>query len=176
MDIIGIAETRITGIGELTTDDGHTLYYRRHDKHFEGVGFLVRKDLTDSVINYSRIISIRVKAKPINITIIQVYVPTTNYSDNEIEDLYETIEKVIHDSPSKDCIIIQCDWNAKIGRNAQANGFVRRFWIGDMNNRGQRLLEFMERHKLVVANILYPPKSKDYNMALTKWIDYIKSN
>ena len=41
----------ITGTGELTTDNGYTLYYSGHDKHFEGVGFLVRKDLTDSVIN-----------------------------------------------------------------------------------------------------------------------------
>ena len=84
------------GTGELPTYDGHKLYYIGQDKHFEGVGFLVRKDFTDSVINYStipsRIISIRVKAKPINITI-QVYAPTTNYSDNEIEDFYEIMSK-----------------------------------------------------------------------------------
>ena len=64
----------MTGTGELTTYDGNKLYYSGQDKHFEGVGFLVKKYLTDSVINYStissRIISIRVKAKPINITII----------------------------------------------------------------------------------------------------------
>ena len=84
--MIGLAETRMTGTGELTTDDGHTFYYSRQDKHFEGVGFLVRKYLTDSVSNYSL-------AKPIIITIIQVYAPITNYSDNKIEDFYETIEK-----------------------------------------------------------------------------------
>ena len=76
----------MTGTGQLTTDDGHQLYYSGHDTLFECVGFLVRKDFTDSVINYSTIsssiISIRVKVKPINITIIQVYAPTTNYSDN----------------------------------------------------------------------------------------------
>ena len=85
-DIINLAETRMTGTGELTTDDGHKLYYSGHDTLIECVGFLVRKDFTDSVINYSTIsssiISIRVKVKPINITIIQVYAPTTNYSDN----------------------------------------------------------------------------------------------
>ena len=54
----------MTGTGELTIDDGHKLYYSGQYKHFEGVGFLVWKDLTDSVNNYStissRIISIRV--------------------------------------------------------------------------------------------------------------------
>ena len=59
----------MTGTGELTTDDRPTLYYSGHDTNVEGVGLLVRKDSTDSVINYSsisnRIISIRVKAKPI---------------------------------------------------------------------------------------------------------------
>ena len=130
----------------------------------------VQERLTESVINYSmissRIISIRVKAKPINITIIQVYAPTTHYSDNEIEDFYETIEKVIHDSPRKDFIIIQGEWNANIRRNAQANGCVgctnmckTCFGIGEMNDRGQKLLEFAERHKQVVANTLHPHKN-----------------
>ena len=87
----------MTGIEELTTDDGKTLYYSGKDKHFESVGFLVRKYLTGSVINYyttySRIISIRIKAKSIYTTIIQVYIPTINYSDNDIEDFNDNIEK-----------------------------------------------------------------------------------
>ena len=164
-EIISLAETSMTGTGELATDDGHKVYYSGQDRHFEGVRLLVRKDLTDSVINYSTIfssiISIRVKAKPINITINQVYTPTTNYSDNEIKDFYETIEKVIHDSPRNYFIIIQGDLNANIGRNAQANGCVGRFGIGDVNDLGQRLLEFVERHKLVVANTLHTHKIKE---------------
>ena len=63
----------------------------------EGVGFIVRIELTKAVINYSvissRIIYIRIKASPINMTIIQVYAPTTSHSDEEIEEFYETIEK-----------------------------------------------------------------------------------
>ena len=107
------SETRMTGTGELTTYDRHQFYFSGQDKHFECVGLLIRKDLTDSVINYptiySRIIFIRVKAKPINISIIQVYAPTKSYSDNEIENFYEIIEKVVHDSLRKDFIIIYGD-------------------------------------------------------------------
>ena len=97
LDIVGLSETRMTGSGELTTDAGHKLFYSGQDKHFEGVGFIVRKELTKAVINYSvissRIISIRIKASPINMTIIQVYAPTTSHSYEEIEEFYETIEK-----------------------------------------------------------------------------------
>ena len=58
-----------------------------------------------SVIS-SRIISIRIKASKINITIIQVYALTTSHSDEEIEEFYETIEKTISDSPKKDFLIV----------------------------------------------------------------------
>ena len=73
-DIVGLSETRMSGHGELTTDSGHKLFYSGKVKHFKGVGLIVRKELTKAVINYSvissRIISIRIKAIPINMTII----------------------------------------------------------------------------------------------------------
>ena len=65
-------------------------------KHKHGVAFIVRKETTDCVIGCtqvnSRIISIRIAAKPINITVIQVYAPTTSHSDEETEMFYETLE------------------------------------------------------------------------------------
>ena len=73
-DVIVIAETRLTGDGELTTEEGNKLYYSGQGKYYEGVGFMVKKEIKNSVINYTavsiRIISIRIKTSPINITII----------------------------------------------------------------------------------------------------------
>ena len=84
-NVIGIAETRLTGDGELTTEEGHKLYYIEQGKHYEGVGFMVKKEIKNSVINYtavsSRIMSIHINASPMNITIIQIYAPTTTYTD-----------------------------------------------------------------------------------------------
>ena len=124
-DIIGLAETRITGNGELNTEEGHRLYYSGQEKHYEGVGFMIRKELINSVLNYtavsSRIISIRIKANPINITIIQVYAPTASYSDEYTEKFYENIENTIKHIPKKDFIIIQGDFNAKVGENSHAD-------------------------------------------------------
>ena len=60
-------------------------------------------------------------------TIIQVYAPTTSYSYEEIDEFYETIEKTISDSPKKNFLIVQGDWNAKVGKDTTWNGCVGRF-------------------------------------------------
>ena len=115
------------------------------------------------MINYtaisSRIIYIRIQSSPINIKLIQVYAPTTIHSDEEIEEFYETNEQTISYSPKKDFLIVQEHWNAKVGKNITWNGCVGRFVTGIINDRGQRLLEFAERHKLVIANTLHPHKN-----------------
>ena len=168
-NIICFYETRLTGPGEILTETGHKLYYSGQSKHFEGVGFIIKKDFTKSVMNYSavssRIMSIRIKANPMNISIIQIYAPTTTHEDQEIEDFYESIEEEISKTPKKDFLIIQGDWNAKVGKDATWNGCVGRFGTGSMNERGQRLLEFAERHKLVIANTVHPHKDS----RITTW-------
>ena len=91
-------------------------------KHQHGVAFIVRKEITDCVIACtpvnSRIISIRMAEKPINIAVIQVYAPTTSHSDEETEMFYETLEETIARTRKKDITIIIGDWNAKIGKDA----------------------------------------------------------
>ena len=184
-DVIGLAETRITGDGELTTEEGHKLYYSGQGKHYEGVGLMVKKEIKNSVINYtavsSKIILIRIKASPININIIQIYVPTTAYTDEEIEQFYESIDNTIKETPKKDLLIIQGDFNAKVGKDAHIEwpACEGRFGIDHQNERGQRLLEFAEKHQFIIANTLYPhtnsrtttwhsPDGKTHNQ-----IDYI---
>ena len=67
-NIIGLSETRLTGYSEILTEAGHTLYYSGQSKHFEGVGFIIKKDFTKSIMNYSavssRIMSIRIRLTP----------------------------------------------------------------------------------------------------------------
>ena len=159
-DIVGLSETRLSGCGELTTNEGNKIYYSGREKHQEDVGFIVRKELINSVLNYttisSRVISIRLKASPINITIILIYAPTSTYNDEEIEKFYETVDNTIQESHKKDILIVQGDFNAKIGINANEEWAecAGRFGIGVRNDRGQRLLEFAGKHRLV-ARIHY---------------------
>ena len=164
-DILGLAEMRWTGFGETTSEDGHKIWYSGEEtQHERGMGFIVRREITGYILSYtpvsSRIISIRVSARPKNVTIIQVYAPTTDHEDHEIEEFYEQVESVIKKTPKKDLIIIQGDFNAKIGEDVYENwaGTVGRYGTGETNDRGLRLLEFASSHRLTINNTLYPHK------------------
>ena len=157
---IGLSEVRWTGSDETSAEDGHKIWFSGEEKkHQHGVAFIVRKEITGSVIScmpiLSRPISIHVSAKPHNMTIIQVYAPTTDHNDEE-----ELLESTITEVPKKDILIVEGDWNAKEGPDAYKNwaGTVRRFGIGETNNRGLRLLEFARSHCLTLANTLCPHK------------------
>ena len=165
-DILGLCEVRWKGFGETTTEEGHKLWYSGDEtKHQQGVAFLVRKEITGCVISCtpinSRIIMIRISGKPKNISIIQAYAPTTEHEDEEVEQFYDQIEETIKTIPKKDILIIQGDWNAKVGPDAyeQWAGTTGKFGIGETNERGLRLLQFARSHRLTLANTLFPHKT-----------------
>ena len=101
-----------------------------------------------------RLIAIHLKAVPFNITIIQAHVPTSNDDDNEIEEFYEQLQNVIDQTPGKDILVMQGDWNAKVDKDACGNwqGICGPFINDDTNERGLRLLEFATFNDLVLAN------------------------
>ena len=131
----------------------------KEDKHEHFVGFLVHKDIVNTVMGFrpasSRLITIRLRAVPFNITIVQAYVPTSDYDDNEREEFYDQLQNVIDQTPKKD-ILVEGDWNAKVGRDACGNwqGIFGPFCNDDTNERGLRLLEFATFNDLVLANTL----------------------
>ena len=69
----------------------------------------------------SRLISICLRAVPFNITTVQVYAPTSDYDDNEIEEFCDQLQNVIDQTSKKDILVVQGDWNAKVGRDACGN-------------------------------------------------------
>ena len=83
---------------------------------------MVHKDTTNSVISWqpvsSRISTIRLSCMPQNITIVQVYAPTSNATEEKSEDFYNELETVLTNIPKKDILIVQGDWNAKIAPDA----------------------------------------------------------
>ena len=148
-----------TNFGEITTEEGHKVFFSgREDKHEHGVGFLVRKDIVNTVMGYrpvsSRLITIRLRAVPFNITIVQAYAQTSDYDDNEIEEFYDQLQNVIDQTPKKDILFVQGDWNAKVGRDAcgDRQGIRGPFCNDDTNQRGLRFLEFATFNDLVLVN------------------------
>ena len=111
----------------------------KEDKNEHCVGFLVHTDIVNTVMGCRpvsrRFITIRLRAAPFNITIVQVYAPTSEYD--------ETLQNVIDQAPKKDILVVQGDWNAKVGRDACRNwqGICGAFCNDDTNERGLRLLE-----------------------------------
>ena len=85
---------------KLSTEEGHKLYFSgKEDKHEHGFGFLVRKDIVNTVMGCrpvsSRLISIRLRASPFNITIIQAYAPNSDYDDDAVEDFYDHLQEIL---------------------------------------------------------------------------------
>ena len=102
----------------------------------------------------SRLITIHLRAVPFNITTVQVYAPTSDYDDNEIEKFYDQLQNVIDQTPKKDILVVQGDWIAKVGKDTCGNwqGICGPFCNDDTNERGLRLLEFATFNDLVFAN------------------------
>ena len=126
--IPGLFEVRWKNFGETSTPEGHKLFFGGYeDRHEHGVGFLIHKDTVNAIMGSwpvsSRLITIRLKASPFNITIIQAYAPTTDYNDDDddIGDFYDQLQEVIDQAPKKDILVVQGDWNAKIGEDASRN-------------------------------------------------------
>ena len=69
----------------------------------------------------SRLVIIRLKAGPFNITIVHAYAPTTAYDVNKIEEFYDQLQNITDQAPKKDILVVQGDWNAKVGRDACGN-------------------------------------------------------
>ena len=158
-NILGLSEIRKKGINEIQTLEGHKLYYVGNEsKHINGVGFIVNKQITSTVMCFNaisdRIAIIRLQATPFNISIIQVYAPTTEHSDEEIEVFYNNLQNVIKTVSKKDILVIQGDWNAKIGKDTiQIWGQISgKSCNNTTNERGHRLLEFAKTNDLIAVN------------------------
>ena len=94
-------------------------------------------------------ISARFQSKPFNITVIQVYAPTSNAE--EAERLYGDLQDLLELTPKKDVLFIIGDWNAKVG-SQETPGVTGKFGLGIRNEAGQRLIEFCQENALVIAN------------------------
>ena len=98
-------------------------------------------------------ISVCFQGKPFNITVIQVYAPTSNAEEAEVEQFYEDLRDLLELIPKKDVLFIIDDWNAKVGRQ-ETPGVTGKFGLGIRNEAEQRLIEFCQENSLVIANTL----------------------
>ena len=99
-------------------------------------------------------ISVRFQGKAFNITVIQVYAPTSNAKEAEVEWFYEDLQDLLEKTPKKDVLFIIGDWDAKVG-SQEIPGVKGKFGLGIQNEAGQRPIEFCQENAPVIANILF---------------------
>ena len=104
-DILGISELKWTGMGEFNSDDHYIYYYGQKSLRRNGVAIMVNKRVQNAVLGCNlkndRIISVR-----FNITVIQVYAPTSNAEEAEVEQFYEDLQDLLELTPKKDVLFL----------------------------------------------------------------------
>ena len=119
VDIPGISKLKWTGIGEFNSDDHYIHYCGPESLRRNGVAIMVNKRVGNAVLGCNlknnRMISVRFQGKPFNITVIQVYAPTSNAEETEVERFYEELQDLLELTPKKDVLFIIGDWNANVG-------------------------------------------------------------
>ena len=98
--------------------------------------------------------SVCFQGKPFNITVIQVYAPTSNAEEAAVERCYEDLQDLLEITPKKYVLFIIGDWNAKVG-SQEIPGVTGKFGLRVENEAGQRLIEFCQENALVIANTLF---------------------
>ena len=96
-------------------------------------------------------ISAHFQGKPFNITVIQVYAPTSNAEEAEVEWFYEHLQDLLELTPKTHVVFIIGDWNAKV-RSQETPGVTGKFGLGIQNEAGQKLIEFCQENAPDKAN------------------------
>ena len=124
----------------------------------------VRNTVLGCNLKNNRMISVHFQGKPFNITVIQVYAPTSNAEEAEDQQFYEDLQDLLELTPKKDVLFIIGDWNAKVG-SQETPGVTSKFGLGKQKEAGQRLIEFCQENALVIANTLF----QQHNRRLYTW-------
>lgn len=155
VDLLGVSETRWAGNGDFWSDNYRVIYSGGERTGRSGVGVIINKKWGHQVINKiaynDRPIMVKFKAEPSDIVIIQVYFPTTEAEDNEIDEMYARLEELCKLAKGNDNLIIIGDWNAVVGEGSDGQ-VVGAFGLGTRNERGDRLVDFCKQYDLVVTN------------------------
>ena len=119
INILVISELKWTGMGEFNSDDHFIYYCGQESLRRNGVAIMVNKRVGNAVLGCNlkndRMISVHFQGKPFNITVIQVYAPTDNAEEAEVEWFYEDLQDLLELIPQKDALIIIGIWNTKAG-------------------------------------------------------------
>ena len=139
VDILGISKLKWTGMGEFNSDDHYIYYCGQESLRRNGVAIMGNKRVRNAVLGCNlkndRMISAHFQGKSFNTMVIQVYAPTSNAEEAEVEWCYEDLQDHLELTPKKDVLFIIGDWNAKVG-SQEILGVIGKFGLGVQNEAG----------------------------------------
>lgn len=171
IDILGISETRWPSSGKCQIGKHHMIYYSGSNdtQHRNGVAVMVRKNLTKAIVNFvpfsERVMLLQIETKYRKMNIVQVYAPTADKDDEEVEQFYEQINTILKITKHRDITIVMGDMNAKVGQG-KVEKLVGEYGLGVRNERGHRLIQFCQETNMVITNTHF----KLPNRRLYTWI------
>ena len=131
-----------------------------------GVAIIVNKRVQNELLGCNpknnRMISVHFQ-------VIQVYAPTSNTEEAEVEWFYEDVQDLLELTPKKDVLSIIGDWNAKVG-SQEIPGVTGKFGLGVQNEVGKRLIEFCQENTLVIAYSIFQQHRRRLHMDITRWL------
>ena len=132
VNILGISKLKWTGMGEFNSNDHYIYYCGQESLRRNGVAIMVNKRVLNAVLGCNlknnRMISVSFQGKPFKITVIQVYAPTSNTEEAEVERFYEDLQDLLELTPKRGVLFIIGDWNAKVG-SQETPGVTGRFGL-----------------------------------------------
>ena len=134
---LGISELKWTGMGEFNEDYHYIYYCGQESLRRNGVAFIVNSPkYSFRVQSQKRQNDLCFQSKPLSITVVQVYAPTSNSKEAEVEQFYEDLQDFLEPTPEKDVLFIIGGWNAKVG-SQEIPGVTDKFGCGVQNETGK---------------------------------------
>ena len=166
LDIMAVCESRWTGEGQKNLNSGHTIMYsgRNDGQHLNGVALILSKKAKATLLEWEpmgeRLLRARLNSKYTKLTIIACYAPQEDKHEDDKDEFYYSLSSIIEKTPKHDMILILGDMNAKVGKNnREREQAMGREGLGtDINNNGERLVDFCEENNLIIGGTLFKHK------------------
>src|SRR6218665_2778175 len=166
--IIGLSETGWKGQGHFNWNGYKIIMSGQAEKERNGVAIMCNKTSANAIVGYDtvsyRILSVRFRGRKVNITIIQVYAPTSTALEEEQNSFFNKLQSTIDRTPKGDVIMVIGDVNVKVGHHQGGDGDTEGgHGLAKQNEAGERLIEFCEGYNLGIMNTWFEqPKRRLY--------------
>src|SRR5579864_3279387 len=144
LNVLGISEARWMDEADFESD-GYRVIYSGGKERQRRVAIILDRDTAKRVVEIKRcgdrMMMVKLNGELVNMSIIQIYMPTTGHDDEEVDTVYEKLQELVDAQKGSDCVVIMGDWNGVVGegRDELAAG---KFGLGLKNERGEKLIDF----------------------------------